>query len=127
MIIIFSVLLLVVAVYQLYVVKCFYDDELKYTTERNTVTQPPYVTITSQTTSYPVQSGPYVIQQVHQPVTQAPYPQQTYHYQQQSSSQSQVILPQPESHSTMMPQEYVNPPPYSPNFTMQEGGTSMKQ
>lgn len=114
--------ILVVVAYQLYVVKCFYDDEIKYTFERNTITQPPYLTITSQTTSYPVQTGPYVIQQVHQPVAQVPYPQQTY----QQPSQTQVVLPQPEPYAAM-PQEYSNPPPYSPNYTMQESSTSMKQ
>lgn len=120
-------LLLVVVVYQIYVVKCFYDDEL------NAITPPtlhatPYVTITSQTLQtpvYPVQGGPYVIQQVHQPITQTPYPQQTYQYQpqQQTSSQSHVAMPVPSQQSL---QEYCNPPPYSPSYNTQEG-PSVKQ
>lgn len=126
-------LVLVVVVYQIYVVKCFYDDELKYlaSSERNATQStmhmhgPPYVTITSQTTAYPVQSGPYVIQQVHQPVSSAPYPQQTYQYQlQPEPPQSHIVLPPTESPHP--PQEYCNPPPYSPNYSMQEG-PSMKQ
>jgi len=116
-----------VVVYQIYVVKCFYDDEL------NAITPPtlhatPYVTITSQTLQtpvYPVQGGPYVIQQVHQPITQTPYPQQTYQYQpqQQTSSQSHVAMPVPSQQSL---QEYCNPPPYSPSYNTQEG-PSVKQ
>lgn len=120
-------LLIVVVVYQIYVVKCFYDDEL------NSVTPPtlhttPYVTITSQTLQtpvYPVQGGPYVIQQVHQPIAHSPYPQQTYDYQpqQQTSSQPHVAIPVPSQQSL---QEYCNPPPYSPSYNTQEG-SSVKQ
>lgn len=120
-------MLLVVVVYQIYVVKCFHDDEL------NAVTPPtlhttPYVTITSQTMQtpvYPVQGGPYVIQQVHQPITQTPpYPQQTYQYQpQQQTSQSQVTMPVPNQQNL---QEYCNPPPYSPSYTTQDS-PSVKQ
>lgn len=126
--------LLVVLVYQMYVVKSFYNDELKFlaTTERNIGTQPAinshqYITITNppiQSSHYPVQSGPYLIQQAPQPLIQAPYPQQTYQFQpQQQPSQYQAALPQPEPHA---PQEYCNPPPYSPNFNIQEG-SSVKQ
>jgi len=120
-------LLLVVVVYQIYVVKCFYDDELNALTPP-TLHATPYVTITSQTLQtpvYPVQGGPYVIQQVHQPITQAPYPQQTYQYQpqQQTSSQSHVAMPVPSQQSL---QEYCNPPPYSPSYNTQEG-PSVKQ
>uniref|UniRef100_A0A2S2PEY0 Lysosomal-associated transmembrane protein 4A n=1 Tax=Schizaphis graminum TaxID=13262 RepID=A0A2S2PEY0_SCHGA len=115
----------IVVVYQIYVVKCFYDDEL------NAITPPtlhatPYVTITSQTLQtpvYPVQAGPYVIQQVHQPISQTPYPQQTYQYQpqQQTPSQSHVAMPVP-SQQTL--QEYCNPPPYSPSYNTQEGSSA---
>ncbi|XP_025196548.1 uncharacterized protein LOC112595514 [Melanaphis sacchari] len=116
----------IVVVYQIYVVKCFYDDEL------NAITPPtlhttPYVTITSQslqTPVYPVQAGPYVIQQVHQPITQTPYPQPTYQYQpQQQTSQSHVAMPVPSQQNL---QEYCNPPPYSPSYNTQEG-SSVKQ
>lgn len=111
-------------------VKCFYEDELKFlaNSERNitqsTVHGPPYVTITTQQTvqnsAYPVQPGPYVIQQVHQPTqAQATYPQQTYQYPHpQQQPQSSVVLPPSDLHT---PQEYCNPPPYSPNCNMSEG------
>lgn len=117
----------------MYVVKCFYNDELKFlaTSERNIGTQPAlnshqYITITNppiQSSHYPVQSGPYLIQQVPQPTAQAPYPQQTYQFQpQQPPSQSHAFVPQPEPPS----QEYCNPPPYSPTYNIQEG-SSVKQ
>ncbi|KAL4119055.1 hypothetical protein QTP88_011927 [Uroleucon formosanum] len=117
----------IVVVYQIYVVKCFYDDELNAITP-STLHATPYVTITSQTLQtpvYPVQGGPYVIQQVHQPITQTPYPQQTYQYQpqQQASSQPHVAMPVPSQQSL---QEYCNPPPYSPSYNTQEG-PSVKQ
>lgn len=124
-----SVNFLVVTVYQIYVVKCFYEDELKFmaNSERNILTQAtvhrqPFITVNNQTTmqtpAYPVQAGPYIIQQVHQPVAQTPYPQQTYQYPhpQQQPSQSHVVIPPPESQT----QEYCNPPPYSPNYNMAE-------
>lgn len=129
--------------YQLYIVKSFYDDELKFlsVSERNNGVQPvlrgpPLMTITSQvqstaaypiqsTTAYPVQSGPYVIQQVHQPIAPAPYPQQQYHPQTHQQQPAQPNHPHlvPE---TFAPQEYCNPPPYSPNYNMSEG-PSVKQ
>lgn len=113
-------------VYQIHVVKCFYNDELKtlITSERNivqpTVNGSHYVAITSQTvptSNYPIQPGPYIIQQVHQPATQAtPYPQQTFQFQQQQQpSQSHLILSDPN-----IAQEYSNPPPYSPNYNTPE-------
>jgi hypothetical protein len=136
----------IVVVYQIYVVKSFYDDELKLLaiSEQNQsgLHGSPYVTITNQpiqstaaypvqsattypiqsTTAYPIQSGPYVIQQLHQPIAQVPYPQQTFQFQQQQTQANHIYPPQ-EPHT---PQEYCNPPPYSPNCNMQEG-SSMKQ
>lgn len=122
--------------YQIYVVKCFYEDELKFlaNSERNIITQstmhgPPYVTISTQQTvqasSYPIQAGPYVIQQVHQSaIAQATYPQQTYQYpHQQQQPQSSAVLPPPDLPTT---HEYCNPPPYSPNYNVPEG-PSIKQ
>jgi len=105
--------------------------------DRNTGPQQPalrstsYVTITTgsvQSTpaypvqppaAYPVPSGAYIIQQAHQPVTQAPYPQQTHQYQPQHV-QSQI---HPGSESCA-PQEYGNPPPYSPTYNPQESSST---
>lgn len=135
----FVCLLLVVAIYQIYVVKCFYDDELKFmaVSDRNVGSQPalrnaPYVTITSRPvqsnsvqppSTYPVQSGPYVIQQVQQPVAPLPSSQQMHQYQPQQQTQVQHAHPPPELYA---PQEYCNPPPYSPSYNMPES-SSMKQ
>lgn len=132
----------IVVIYQIYVVKCFYDDEVKFmaVSDRNVGSQPilrnpPYVTITSQPvqstpaysiqtpSTYPIQSGPYVIQQVHQPVTPSPYPQQMHQCQPQQQTQTQHAHPQPEPY---VPQEYCNPPPYSPSYNMPES-SSVKQ
>lgn len=125
---------LVIVSYQIYLVKSFYDFEVEFlaTSERNVVLQPTlhgttYVALPSQTVqnpAFPVQPGPYVIQQVQQPLTQSPYPQQTYQYQPQQPSQSHMVLPMSDQQHT--PQEYSNPPPYSPNYNMQEG-PSVKQ
>lgn len=124
---------LVIVSYQIYVVKSFYDFEVEFlaTSERNvlqpTIHCPTYIALPSQTVqnpAFPVQSGSYVIQQVQQPLTPSPYPQQTYQYQPQQPSQSHIVLPVPDQQHT--PQEYLNPPPYSPNYNMQEG-PSVKQ
>lgn len=124
---------LVVVVYQIYVVKTYYDDELKFlaTSDRNVITQssmhnPPYVTISSQAVQapvYPAQPIPYVIHQIHQPATQAPYPQQTYQYQPQQQPAPSHTLPT----DTFTPQEYCNPPPYSPSFLPESSSSSVKQ
>lgn len=121
----------VVAVYQIYVVKCFYDDEIKFLAITRNVARPtvqcaPIVSITNQNAQpppvYPVSvhhTGPYVIQQVPHPVGPAPYPQQTYQYEpQQPSTQSHPALPQSDQRT---PQEYCNPPPYSPAYNVHEG------
>ncbi|XP_025409418.1 uncharacterized protein LOC112682873 [Sipha flava] len=114
----------IVVIYQIYVVKCFYDDEVKFlaisarNAAHSTIQCAPIVSITNQSVQapplYPVQAGPYVMQQGPHPVMQASYPQQTYQYEtQQPSSQSQ-----PDQRA---PQEYCNPPPYSPAYNMHEG------
>lgn len=110
-------------------VKCFYDDEVKFiaTSARNaahsTIQCAPVVSITNQNVQppplYPVQTGPYVMQQVPHPVVQASYPQQMYQQDtQQPSCQSHTVVLQSDQHA---PQEYCNPPPYSPAYNVHEG------
>lgn len=140
LLLLFVCLLLVVVIYQIYVVKCFYDDELKFMaiSDRNIGSQPasrnaaPYVTVNTYSaqsnavqppSTYPVQSGPYVIQQVQQPLTPLPTSQQMHQYQPQQQTQAQHAHPPPEPYP---PQEYCNPPPYSPSYNMPES-SSMKQ
>lgn len=123
----------VIIAFQIYVVKSFYDFEVEFsaTSERNVVVQPTlggpaYLALPSQTIqnpTYPVQPGPYVIQQVQQPITQPPYLQETHQYQPLQQPQSHMVLPMQDQHA---PHEYTNPPPYSPNYTMQ-CGPSVKQ
>lgn len=121
--------------YQLYVVKCFYNDELKFlaVSEHNTTTaqpichSPPYISINNQSMqappAYPVQAGPYVVQHTQQPISHTSYPQQIYPCQPpQQISQPNTIVPTMELH----PQEYCNPPPYSPTYNAQ-GSPSAKQ
>lgn len=114
--------------YQLYVVKCFYTDELNFLNiaEHSIVTQPnchipSHVSMSNQTVpnpAYPVQAGPFVIQQLYQPVPQPTYPQQAYSCQPlQHSSHPHTAMHMPEQ----QPHEYSNPPPYSPTYNTEEG------
>ncbi|VVC25235.1 Hypothetical protein CINCED_3A012039 [Cinara cedri] len=127
-IITFGIPMGVFSAYQIHVVKCFYNDELKFLLSEQNVTQPTingpqYVAIASQAipSTYPVQTGPYIIQQVHQPTTQAtPYPQQAFQFQPQQQPSHSHLVP----HDPNIPQEYNNPPPYSPNYTKPGGSVT---
>lgn len=120
--------LLVFLLYQIHVVKRFYADELDFlvASEQNgtqpTMNATHYIPVTNPTVpsaNYPIQTGPYIIQEVPQPIVQAPlYPQQPLHYQQQQQQQQQPSYFS--SRDSNIPQEYTNPPPYSPSYMPQD-------
>ncbi|XP_050541886.1 uncharacterized protein LOC126905834 isoform X2 [Daktulosphaira vitifoliae] len=110
--------------YSIYIVQCFYQDELKFlnnhcSTTTITVNGPPYATLNSTipNTHYIVQ--PPIIQH---PVHQAPappYPQQSYAS--QPPQYPHIQIPQ---FTEPQPPEFCNPPPYSPYSGTE--GTSTK-